>query len=181
VGPAVRSTSSRRASIRAIRMSAAGAVGCRRRRGSRPRGSRRGSTGLGTGLAQPQLAVQGRGSVVCWRLNPAGVEHRPFVEKATNERWSRHSVRRPAARKLGRLECPSARAEAARGRRGRCSLRSVPGAATRGPEMRSTGGGDGRRRDGRRGPYRGALRAPGGDQRRRDPAVAADARVSCRC
>ena len=120
---------------------AAGPVGVARRSRTRSARSRRASrSGLGArGLLNLQLAVHG-GRLWVLEANPRASRTVPFVAKATGVPLIEHSVRLLLGETLGALDLPE-RATPTRAWAKEAVFPSerFPGAATRGPEMRSTG------------------------------------------
>ena len=121
--------------------------------------------GLGArGLINLQLAVQ-HNRLWVLEANPRASRTVPFVAKATNVPLVEHSVRLLLGEKLAALGLPErARPTRAWAKEAVFPAERFPGAASRGPEMRSTGevmaGGDSAR-----GAYRRALRAAGRSRR----------------
>ena len=135
------STSSRRASTRATRPACSPAPRSRRRSRSRSARSRRGSPrGLGArGLINLQLALTG-GRLYVLEANPRASRTVPFVAKATGVPLVEHAVRLLLGEPLAALDLPErATPSRAWAKEAVFPAERFPGAATRGPEMRSTG------------------------------------------
>jgi len=123
------------------------------------------AAGLGArGLINLQLALH-HNRLYVLEANPRASRTVPFVAKATRAPLVEHSVRLLLGEKLGALGLPErARPTRAWAKESVFPEERFPGAATRGPEMRSTGevmAGGATARDA----YRRALRAAGRSRR----------------